>query len=110
MYPVEEIFSIDVIASAAYDLRGVTSLPANYFDGMKEKIRTQLRVALDNGHDTLLLSAYGCGAFFNDPKIVSHLYKDVFNEAEFKGAFKTVVFSIFGGGNNHKIFEQTFGK
>ncbi len=101
----EDIFSVDVIVSAAYDLGG-TKKSANYVAGTMEKIRTQLRVALLNGHDTLLLSAFGCGAFKNNSNEVSGFYKEVFNEPEFKGAFKLVVFSIFGGGDNYKTFKR----
>lgn len=107
-YAPAEVFAVDVIASAAYDLRG-TSEPKGYGEGTKEKIRTQLRIALEQGHDTLLLSAYGCGAFVNDPAKVSLYYKEVLAEPQFKTAFKRVVFSIFGGGNNRQVFAKTFG-
>lgn len=102
-------FSIDIIASVSYDLRwsGGKNIPANFEMITKEKIRAQLRVALDNGHTTVLLSAFGCGAHHNDPTLISNYYKAIFNEPEFKGAFQKVVFSILGK-ENFNIFHNCF--
>ncbi len=52
-----------------------------------------LSVAKAKGHDSLILGAWGCGAFGND----GHLVSDLFHRAltvEFAGAFKEVTFAI----------------
>ena len=61
----------------------------------KEKIRTILRIAGKHKHDCLILGAFGCGVFANPPNHMAILFREVFKEREFLGAFKYVVFSIF---------------
>jgi uncharacterized protein (TIGR02452 family) len=68
----------------------------------KEKIRTILRIGGKYGHDALVLSAFGCGAFANPPHHIALLFREVFNEAEFKSRFKALVFSIIDDHNSHK--------
>ena len=60
----------------------------------KNKIRTILRIALDNGHDSVVLGAFGCGVFNLLPSEVSKMFYDVLNEPEFKGNFKIILFAI----------------
>jgi uncharacterized protein (TIGR02452 family) len=83
-----------------------------YKENTQLKIRQQLRTAIINGNEYFVLSAFGCGAFYNDPKIISQLYKQVLNEDEFNGAFKVITFAIFPNpGQNNKnaeVFENTF--
>jgi uncharacterized protein (TIGR02452 family) len=68
----------------------------------KEKMRTILRIAGKYGHDSLVLGAMGCGAFANPPNHIAALFKEVFDEAEFAGQFKMVVFSIISDHNSMK--------
>jgi uncharacterized protein (TIGR02452 family) len=60
---------------------------------LMERILKILSVAKSKGHDSLILGAWGCGAFGND----GHLVSDLFHHAltvEFAGAFKEVTFAI----------------
>lgn len=69
--------------------------------------RKILDVAIKNGHSTLILGAFGCGAFKNDPKIVAKVYKDLMDE--YKYAFKKVEFAVYspnGESENYKIFKE----
>ena len=68
----------------------------------KEKMRTILRIAGKNHHDTLVLSAFGCGAFCNPPEHIALLFKEVFAETEFKGRFALVVFAIISDPNSNR--------
>ena len=61
------------------------------------KVRTILRIALDNGHDSIILGAFGCGVYNLLPSEVSQIFYNVLNEPEFKGNFKKVVFAILEG-------------
>lgn len=65
-----------------------------YVSGTKRKIRAILRIAAHNGHDTVVLSDYGCLSQHNHPTIVSHLFRDVLLEKEFNGVFQIVHFAI----------------
>ena len=69
----------------------------------KEKIRTILRICGEFNHDCLVLSALGCGAFKNPPHHIAKLFKDVFNETEFKDRFRLVVFAII---DDHNAWQE----
>lgn len=60
----------------------------------KNKIRTVLNIAADNGIENLVLGAMGCGAFHNPPKHMAELFREVFEEPAYKGRFRNVVFAI----------------
>ena len=58
------------------------------------KIRTIFRIALVNGHDSLVLGAFGCGAFQLPPEAVAEQFSRVLAEPEFECCFRAVVFAI----------------
>ena len=61
------------------------------------KIRTLFRIALENGHDSMVLGAFGCGVFHLHSDEVAGLFRSVLNEPEFKNRFKKLVFAIYEG-------------
>lgn len=61
-------------------------------DLFKNKMRMLLKVAYANGNDSIVLSAWGCGAFYCPPKHTAELFKEVLEE--FNGSFKVFVFAI----------------
>lgn len=69
---------------------------------IKHKIRTILRIGLENGHDSLVLGALGCGAFCNPPHHVAKLFHEVFEEDEFIGKYKLLIFAILDDHNSRK--------
>ena len=87
---------------------------------MSDKIRTIYRIALLNGHDSLVLGAFGCKTFRLRPELVSALFKKILEEKEFKGKFHTIAFALLEGsaGPRRKVeeegklasFYQQFGK
>ena len=58
------------------------------------KIRTIFRIALANGHDSIVLGAFGCGAFKLPPESVAEQFSRVLDEPEFECCFRAVVFAI----------------
>lgn len=83
-------------------------------EGVKNKIRTIFRIAIDNGQRTLILGALGCGAFRNPPKHIAELFKEVLCEPEFIHIFRRVFFVIkedhnSTGEGNFKPFKEIFG-
>jgi len=58
------------------------------------KIRTVFRIALANGHDSIVLGAFGCGAFQLPPEAVAEQFSRVLDEPEFECCFRAVVFAI----------------
>lgn len=95
----------DVITCAApYTKR--TSTPEFIVDAcMEDRCRFVLDVARDNGVDNLILGAFGCGVFGNDPNKVAKYFKDMLSTEDF--GFKNVVFAI-PGGPNYDAFLEVF--
>jgi uncharacterized protein (TIGR02452 family) len=79
----------------------------------EEKIRTIFRIAVDNGHDSLVLGALGCGCFRCPTEHVAILFKQISQELEFMGRFKAIRVAIFGCDEKSKqlrrIFSTMFG-
>lgn len=74
---------------------------------MKDRIDHVLFAALDQHVDVLILGAFGCGVFGNEPKVVAKIFKN-FLETDYKGCFKKVVFAI-PAGRNYDKFKEVLG-
>ena len=64
-----------------------------------------LAIAAHHGVTHLVLGAWGCGVFRNDPAMVADAFKQPLKK-RFAGAFDEVVFAIMGGPGdlNHDAF------
>jgi uncharacterized protein (TIGR02452 family) len=78
--------------------------------GRAEKV---LALAAAHRHEALVLGAWGCGVFRNDPADVARWFGDhLCASAAFRGAFRTVVFAVLdssSGGQTLRPFAQHFG-
>lgn len=72
---------------------------------LTSRIRFVLDIAANEDVDNLVLGAYGCGVFGQDPEEVSKIFKEELNSGRY--GFKKVVFAIPGGINLEK-FQETF--
>lgn len=59
-----------------------------------------LAIARDNGHRSLLLGAWGCGVFCNDPSMVADVFARWLENPCFLGCFDRVVFAIYTSSRN----------
>ena len=104
--PEEEFVTVDVVTCAAPDLRTIPVWPSDCggmkFGGVtKEELRVLhrrraahiLRAAADNGADCLILGAFGCGAFQNDPQLAADAWADALREDRF--LFERIEFAVF---------------
>ena len=121
--PKEEWVSVDVITIAAPDLRdksnqyapvvggGTYMNDAELFGYHVRRAIHMLTVAAYKGAETLVLGAFGCGAFQNNPEVVARAYKTALTE--FPKVFDRVVFAILctpGATNtNFVVFNREFG-
>lgn len=116
-----EWYDVDVITCAAPNLRDQPSNRYNTGDGNKQvvmkdkdllalhekKLRRILEVVLSEGCDTVILGAFGCGAFQNNPEVVALANKNVIKD--YLHAFKNIEFAIYCSprdDRNFKIFER----
>lgn len=114
-------YDVDVITCAAPNLRSQPSNRYNSGDGsrqtmMKDKdllalhekrLRRILEVALSEGCDTIILGAFGCGAFQNNPEVVALANRNVIKD--YLHAFKNIEFAVYCSPRderNFKIFER----
>ena len=97
---------VDVITCAAPNLRQRPGNMYNHDDSEavvispdellalhKNRARHILTVAASKGVDAIVLGAFGCGAFQNDPTVVAEAYKDVLEEM--KSYFSLIEFAIY---------------
>ncbi|MCA9566375.1 MAG: TIGR02452 family protein [Myxococcales bacterium] len=70
--------------------------------------RNVLAIASDVGARTLLLGAWGCGAFGGDPEVASRTARRALEEAG--GPFERVVFAIPGSGRRSRANLEVFAR
>lgn len=115
----DKMFYVDVITCAAPNLRekpqnqynSASPLPLTLTDEALYTIhvrraRNILNAAFENGVNYIVLGAFGCGAFKNNPEVVAKAYKDVI--PEFLHMFKVIDFAIIDGkySNNYEVFKR----
>jgi uncharacterized protein (TIGR02452 family) len=73
---------------------------------MLQRIDKILSVAAANNQEALVLGAFGCGVFKNDPEDVAQYFKTLL-DGKFKGVFKHITFAIYDkNGNMVNIFKK----
>lgn len=60
---------------------------------MRERVQRSLAIAARHDHRHLVLGAWGCGVFRNDPVVVADAYRTELDGA-FEGVFAEVVFAV----------------
>ena len=69
-----------------------------------------LTCAAAKGADILVLGAFGCGAFENDPEVVANAFKTALNV--FPKVFDHIEFAVYcppGGSTNYTVFKKVLG-
>ena len=113
--PREQWVNVDVITVAAPDLRDKSNHFAPLVDGgsymnkaelfgyhVKRAIHV-LTCAAAQGVDILVLGAFGCGAFRNDPEVVARAYKVAIEV--FPKVFKKIEFAVYCSPADQKNYE-----
>lgn len=73
---------------------------------MSRRIEMVLAVCAELQYETLILGAWGCGVFRNDPEVIAQMFHQHLH-GKFKNQFKKVVFSIYA---REERFIQPFQK
>lgn len=99
---LEEVSNISIISSAAININSAfikTVLSDQvFYEETMIKIYNQLLAAAEQGHDSIVLTAFGCGAFCNPPEKIAAMYQIIIQKY-FKGVFKKIVFAIIDDHN-----------
>lgn len=80
-------------------------------EAMAARIDRVLSIAAAHGHDSLVLGAWGCGAFGNDPATIAALFRDAI-AGPHAGAFAAIVFAITDWSDERRFlgpFADAFG-
>jgi uncharacterized protein (TIGR02452 family) len=100
----------DVVTIPAINLNNYTD--NDYIEVMKDKIRLMLSLASNNGVKNIILGAWGCGVFGNNPVTVSDLFRYILYREKYSSLFDNVVFAVIGDhnsvGNNYDVFKSQF--
>lgn len=101
---------LNFVAVAAFHFNErCDAIPQPYVEPTKDKIRLMLRLAANNGQRRLVLGAFGCGAFHNEPHHMAQLFRQVIHESEFQGLFTSISFSVIedhNSTNNYTAFRD----
>ncbi len=76
---------------------------------MARRIEMVLAICSHQKHQTLVLGAWGCGVFRNDPEVVAQMFYDQLT-GKYKGQFKRVIFAIYAKDQRFiSPFQDKFG-
>lgn len=110
-------FDVSMVACAALRHPPITKQGRYLNDDdrkmMKYKIQQIFQVGYQEGHDTLVLGAFGCGAFYNPQYEVAELFNEVIKQ--YWGCFKNIIFAIMSYNDDNliifdKVIKQTDSK
>lgn len=122
--PPEQWLTVNVITCAAPNLRprpnnamnpgsdqAAVMSPEELLRLHKSRAQKILTVAAENGNTIVVLGAFGCGAFKNDPYVVAQAYSEV--APAFDGHFVAIHFAVYcppSNQTNYRAFQRAFKK
>lgn len=121
LMPRSDWYDVDVITCAAPNLRPVPGNSYNSGDAGKavsisdsdlqviheKRLRRILDVALEADAEAVILGAFGCGAFMNDPHVVASAAKTVIED--YLNAFRYIEFAVYCSprdDSNYRVFNS----
>ena len=97
----------DIITCAAPDIRGKIVDMQDLIDALEHRIERIILVAKDNGIESIILGAWGCGVFKNPPRPIAESFKLALGKYHFDQAIFAVIDTSMNG-VTHSAFEQAF--
>lgn len=91
--PENEWYSVDVLTCPAPNTSTIRISDAELMKIHKRRSSHIISIAVANKIDVLVLGAFGCGAFRNNPQIVAMAYKEIL--PQFMGIFKEIRFAVY---------------
>jgi uncharacterized protein (TIGR02452 family) len=111
---VEQPFPLSIITAPAPNAGVALSRDPDLGDALAAvlaaRARKVLAVAAKHRHRCVILGAWGCGVFRNEPAVVARAFAEPLRDGSFSGAFDRVVFAVYDpGGRTLSAFEHQFG-
>jgi uncharacterized protein (TIGR02452 family) len=106
---LDNYYKVDICTSPACNLSRINSISekAKVPQIMDKRINNVLRVMSENNTKNLILGAFGCGVFKNNPITIANIFnKHLTSDDPDAYEFDEVVFSIYGGGKNYEVFNN----
>lgn len=121
LMPENEWYKVNVVTCAAPNLRLMPSNGMNSGDGMTraklseeelyhlhvKRLSRIMEVAVAGGNEVMILGAFGCGAFENNPEVVAKASKAV--AEKYRSCFDVIEFAIYCSPRdeqNYRIFSR----
>lgn len=108
-------FEASVVTSPAPNAGEVLRRDAAATDAIDRVFRRRaghvLAICAERGHSHVLLGAWGCGAFRNDPVLAADAFATWLESPRFRGVFESVVFAVYARAHeeaNRRAFESRF--
>lgn len=99
-------YRVDIVTCAAPNANLIKD-PQILQQTMKERIERILTAFEVNGDENLVLGAFGCGVFRNNPIEVANTFRELLQSNRFEHSFKRIIFAITNP-QMFQIFEQVF--
>jgi len=118
--PEREWYNVNVITCASPNVRALTDkirsgeikdrkiiTPGRLQEMHEKRLRRILDVAVENGNTTIILGAFGCGAFGNSPETVARAAVNVL--PDYLYAFKNIEYAVYcppRDDMNYRVFDR----
>ncbi len=78
---------------------------------MQRRIKSMLAIARHHGHTQIVLGAWGCGVFANDPADVAEwFHTELTQSPQFKDAFDRIMFAVLDQTEDQRTFRAFHGR
>lgn len=100
---------LDIITAPAVNAGALTrnapDLLPQLVPTMRQRLRLVLAAAARHGVEALVLGAWGCGVFANDPALVARLFAEALAEPTIRGRFRHIDFAVFDPKPPHAVLQ-----
>ncbi len=108
---LEEPYLASIITAPAVNAGALErSRQDEVLPAMQRRIDKVLHIGIEQGHASIVLGAWGCGVFKNDPGTIARLFKEALQD-RFRGAYQQVVFAVLNTSRKRdtlQAFENEF--
>lgn len=101
--PENEWYNVDVLTCPAPNVSTIRISDMELLKIHRRRGRHIISIAVENNIDVLVLGAFGCGAFRNNPELVAKAYKEII--PQFTGYFKEIRFAVYCSPRNTRNYE-----